>query len=55
MKNIINRNSKGQLHGYQQGLFWFNNKIAHRFNKRNDMIIGYTEWHAIKETEYYIR
>ena len=54
MRDIININSKGQRHGYQQG-FWVNNKIAHRYNKRNDGIIGYTEWHAIKETEYYIR
>lgn len=54
MRDIINRNSKGQRHGYQQG-FWVDNKTAHRYNKRNDVIIGYTEWHAIKETEYYIR
>ena len=54
MSNIRNKNSKGQYHGYQQG-FWVDNKIAHRYNKRNDVIIGYTEWHAIKETEYYIR
>jgi hypothetical protein len=54
MKDIININSKGQYHGYQQG-HWVNNKIVHRFNKINDWIIGYTEWHAIKETEYYIR
>ena len=53
MKNIINFNSKGQHHGYQQGCL--NNIIYHRFNKINDKIIGYTEWHAIKETEYYIK
>ena len=54
MKDIQNYNSKKQLHGYQQG-FWDNNKVTHRYNKRNNRIIGYAEWHAIKETEYYIR
>ena len=54
MKDMIKFNSKGQRHGYQQGVL-VNNKIYYRGNWRNNMIIGYTEWHAIKETEYYIK
>jgi hypothetical protein len=54
MRDIINYNNKGQHHGYQQG-YWIDNKIAHRFNKKNNELIGYAEWHAIKETEYYIK
>ncbi len=54
MRDIININSKGQYHGYQQG-HWDGNKIAYRFNKINDWIIGYTEYHSSKHTAYYIR
>jgi len=57
-KGIKNRNDKKQLHGYQQ---WYHllthDDIHHRSNWKNDLPIGYAEWHNSihKETEYHIR
>jgi hypothetical protein len=53
MKNIINRNSKDQYHGQQE---WYNSKgeLELRGTYKKSEEIGYEEWHAVKETRYYI-
>jgi hypothetical protein len=54
MKQIINRNSKKQLHGYQE--YYYNNITLHnRGNMKNGDDIGYEEYHSRKETIYYIK
>ena len=53
MKDIINRNAKGQRHGYQE-LHW-NGKLSLRTNYKNNKYIGYHENHFNKITRYYIR
>lgn len=52
MKDIINRNSKDQLHGYHQ---LYRGKLLYRANWKNDKCIGYEESHGIKKTYFYIR
>ena len=54
MKEIVNYNNKGQLHGYQE---WYtdNKKISHRGNWRNNKMIGYIEWYGTKETNFHIK
>jgi len=52
-KDIYNYNDKYQLHGLN--IKYWNNKISRRAIWKNDRIIGYTEWHALKETNYYIK
>jgi hypothetical protein len=54
-KDIRPRNSKGQLHGYQE---WYasTGEIQLRGISKNGDDIGYQEFHSnIQETEYYIR
>ena len=53
-KEIINKNDKFQLHGYQE---WYsvNNRIRFRGCYKNGKRIGYTEWHHNKETGYHIK
>ena len=43
MKEISNKNSKGQYHGFQQTIH--NNKIIDRGNAKNGRPIGYLELH----------
>ena len=52
-KDITNRNSKRQLHGYQE--WYIPNKLYYRGNYVNDNLIGYTESHWSKHTRYNIR
>ena len=52
MKDKINRNYKGQLHGYHQ---LYRGKLLYRANWKNDRWIGYGEYHSGKETYFYIR
>lgn len=52
MKDIINYNSKYQHHGYQE---WYNHgEMIHRGNWKNGITIGYSEFHGIRTTIYYI-
>ena len=51
-KNITNYNNKSQSHGYQK---WYGyHKLIYRGNYKNNERIGYTEWHFIEQTRYYI-
>ena len=53
-KNITNRNTKGQRHGYQE--FHWNGKLSLRTNYKNDKFIGYQEvYYSSEITIYYIR
>ena len=53
MKDIINYNNKGEYHDYQE---WYNlGELELRGNYKHHKEIGYEEWHAVKETTYYIR
>jgi hypothetical protein len=52
-KDITNKNSKDQYHGYQE--WYVCNKLYYRSNYINDNIIGYTESHWSKITRYNIR
>jgi hypothetical protein len=54
-KNIINYNSKGKSHGYQQGINFFNGKLSFRANFKNGSGIGYVETHRFVQTLYIIR
>ncbi len=53
-KDIINKKSNGDLHGYQEwvdnctGTVWF------RCEMKNDLGIGYSEMFFIEETRFYI-
>lgn len=52
-KNIVNFNKYMKFHGYQE---WYNiYGISYRGYRKNDMEIGYEEYHPIKETNFYIR
>ena len=53
MKDITNKNSKEQYHGYQE--WYVRNELYYRGNYKNDNIIGYTESHYSKITRYNIR
>ena len=60
-EDIINKNSNGEYHGYQE--WYLRDKIYYRGIRKNDNRIGYTEWFRIglterydgKETNFYIR
>jgi len=53
-KDIINFNSKGQYHGYQE---WYNGigNLGARSQCKNHVFIGYHEWHVDKQTVFFIR
>jgi hypothetical protein len=56
MKDIINKNSKDQHHGYQE---WYGynkviNKVIYRGNYKNNERIGYAEYHGSKRTNFNI-
>ena len=53
MKTIINRNSKGEYHGYQE--WYYHQKLGYRGKWKNGLEIGYEESHTWKHTIYYIR
>ena len=50
----MNRNSKGQLHGYQE-LCYAINRLVIRGNCKNGDSIGYIEWHRDTETRFHIK
>jgi hypothetical protein len=52
MKDIINYNNKGQLHGHYKR---YDNIITIRTTMKNHRIIGYEEYHRYQITRYYIR
>ena len=54
MKSIINKNSKGQKHGYQEWYPNTSNKITYRANYKNSRVIGYSELHYMYQTLYTI-
>lgn len=52
-KDIINKNSRSQYHGYQQ---WYGyNELIYRGTYKNNNMIGYQEWHNTYQTRYHIR
>ena len=51
-KDITNKNSKEQYHGYQE---WYIGMMFFRCNFKNDKPIGYGECHRINKTYFYIR
>lgn len=52
-KEILQFNDKKQYHGYQE--WYYGDKLELRGVMKNDMEIGYEEWHEEKVTNYYIR
>jgi hypothetical protein len=55
MENKKPRNSKGELHGYQES-YNADNSIRYRGVCKNNEDVGYQEYHRdVKETEFYIR
>ena len=59
-KDIINRNSKGQYHGYHEYYYgyheyYYYNGIGYRANYKNNNEIGYEELHYFKRTNFHIR
>jgi hypothetical protein len=58
-KEIVNKNDKGQLHGYQEWYLYKNNKLWYRCNYKNGQRVGYYENHIYdslwgKKQTYYI-
>jgi hypothetical protein len=56
-ENIVPKNSKGELHGYQEWYFNIHGKIRHRGYRITELYKGYVEWHSciIRATEFHIR
>ena len=56
MKNITNKNTKNEYHGYQEwygkDIFSGNKRISYRANYKNGIVIGYEEFHGVKQTRY---
>lgn len=50
----MNRNSKGELHGYQESYSNSINSTLFRIKYKNGYTIGYTEYHSIKKTIFHI-
>ena len=50
-KGILNYNSKG-YHGYQEG--YYVNKLSYRTTYKNNEQVGYSEWHGMEQTFFYI-
>jgi len=48
---IINRNSRGERHGYQEQYF----HLFLRGNFKNGVFIGYIEWCDAKQIYFYIK
>lgn len=55
-KDIRNKNSKGEHHGYKE-FYYVNGKLSLRANFKNGRIIGYHERHTprFEVTSFYIR
>ena len=55
--DISNYNTKGKLHGYQEGYYSTNNltKISYRATYKNNLHVGYSEWHGMQETIFCIK
>ena len=53
MKTIINRNYKGEYHGYQE--WYYHQKLSYRGKWKNNIKIDYEESHTWKETIFYIK
>ena len=57
--DISNYNSKGKLHGYQEGYYLskisYLTKISYRATYKNNLHVGYSEWHGMEETIFHIR
>jgi len=51
VKNIININYKGDIHGYQE---YSLTNVLFRAMYKNGYSIGYAEYHSIKETIFHI-
>ncbi len=51
-KSIRNHNKKGQTHGYQE---WYNiHGLSYRAIYKNNEHVGYSEWHGMEETIFFI-
>ena len=53
-KNITNKNTKGELHGYQL-IYRSIDKLYYRGNWKNNLRIGYLEIPVANTTIFYIR
>ena len=51
--DIYNYNTKGKLHGYQEG--YYLTKILYRATYKNNLHVGYSEWHGMQETIFCIK
>ena len=51
--DIITINSKLQYHGYHE--YYYFNRLGYRGNYKNNMKIGYEEYHRTNKTTFYIR
>ncbi len=52
-KDIINKNSKGQMHGYQE--WYWDGKLSLRGNAKNGKMGGYREWHGYNGKIYSLK
>ncbi len=52
-KEIKTKNNKGKIHGYRES--YHLTKISYRSIYKNNQHVGYSEWHGIEETIFYIR
>ena len=52
-KNIKNYNSKQQYHGYHE--YYYSDELGYRANYKNNIKIGYEEYHRRNKTTFYIR
>lgn len=53
-KDIRNKNSNDDLHGYQEWFDTCTGELWFRCNMKNDLGIGYSEMIFIEETRFYI-
>ena len=53
MNNIITKNYKQQYHGYHE--YYYFDKLGYRANYKNNIKIGYEEYHRTNKTTFYIR
>ncbi len=45
MRDIINKNDKGELHGYQEYYYWYNGELYYKGFFNNGIRIDYQEWY----------
>jgi hypothetical protein len=53
-KDINNYNIKGKRYGYHEW-YGYDDKISLRCKYKNDIPMGYEEWHLRQKTNFYIR